>query len=233
MPYFYFDSTYFLVLIGAIICIAASTKVKSTFNKYSNSYCMANLTGAEVAERMLYAAGVYGVQVVRVSGQLTDHYNPKTRTLHLSDSVYGARSVAAVGVAAHECGHAIQHAQGYVPLKLRSAFVPVANIGSYLAWPLILIGVFINSRSSMTLIHAGIFLFSFALIFQLLTLPVEFNASNRAIKMLSQQGILVDDELIKTKRVLSAAAMTYVAGVAAAALQLLRVVILFGGRRRD
>ncbi len=231
MPYYYFDPTYFLVLIGAVICMIASARVKSTFNKYSKYRSMSGMTGAQAAERILHSAGIYDVQVRHVSGQLTDHYNPKDKTLNLSDPVCNSTSVAAVGVAAHECGHAIQHARGYAPLRLRTMFVPVANFGSMLAWPLILIGLFINSRSPITLVDIGIFLFSFAVIFQLITLPVEFNASGRALVQLREQGILGEQELGYTKKVLGAAALTYVASAAAAILQLLRIILLFG--RRD
>ena len=229
----YFDYTYFLVLIGAVICMIASANVKSTYNKYASVRSMTGMTGAQVAERLLRAAGIHDVSVGRVAGELSDHYNPSTKVVNLSDSVYGSTSVAAIGVAAHECGHAIQHAHGYIPLNLRSAFVPVANFGSKMAWPLILIGVFINSQSSQLIINAGIFLFSFAVIFQLITLPVEFNASRRALILLERQGILSSQELPYTKKVLSAAALTYVAGAASAILQLLRIIILFGGRRND
>lgn len=232
MP-FYFDSTYFLVLIGAVLCMIASANVKSTYNKYAKYRSASGMTGAQAAERILRAAGIYDVRIGHVAGELTDHYNPKTKVLNLSDSVHSASSIAAIGVAAHECGHAIQHARGYVPLNLRSAFVPVANFGSTLAWPLILIGVFINSQSSQLIINAGIFLFSFAVIFQLITLPVEFNASRRALALLNQNGILGQQELHGTKKVLFAAALTYVASAASAILQLLRIILLFGGRRND
>lgn len=232
MP-FYFDTTYFLVIIGAIICLIASARVKSTFQKYSSYRSFSGLTGAQAAERILQSAGIYDVQIKRVSGNLTDHYDPRNKTLNLSESVYNATSVAAVGVAAHECGHAIQHATKYVPLSLRSAFVPVANIGSVLAWPVILIGLFINSSSSGLIINTGIFLFSFAVIFQLITLPVEFNASHRALVQLRELNILGEQELRYTRKVLSSAALTYVASAAAAILQLLRIVLLFGGRRRN
>ena len=232
MP-FYFDSTYFLVLIGAVLCMIASANVKSTYNKYAKYRSASGMTGAQAAERILRAAGIYDVRVGHVGGELTDHYNPKTKVVNLSDSVHSASSIAAIGVAAHECGHAIQHARGYVPLNLRSAFVPVANFGSTLAWPLILIGVFINSQSSQLIINAGIFLFSFAVIFQLITLPVEFNASRRALALLNQNGILGQQELYGTKKVLFAAALTYVASAASAMLQLLRIILLFGGRRND
>ena len=196
MPYYYygFDPTYFLVIIGAVICMIASARVKSTYNKYSQ-----------------YRSA-------------SDHYNPSAKTLNLSDSVYNSTSVAAVGVAAHECGHAIQHQNSYFPLTLRTAIVPVANLGSTLAWPLILIGLFFTRNTGAVLINLGIICFSFAVIFQLVTLPVEFNASARALRILGEQGILSDSELPYTKKVLSAAA---------AILQLLRLVLLFGGRDRD
>lgn len=231
--YLYWDYTYFLVIIGAVICMITSARVKSTFNKYSQYRSMSGMTGAQAAERILRAANIHDVQVRHVSGSLTDHYNPSSRVLNLSDTVYGSSSVAAVGVAAHECGHAIQHARGYAPLALRSAFVPVANFGSMLAWPIIIIGALFNNSMSMMLINIGIILFSFAVLFQLITLPVEFDASRRAMMMLREQGILGEQELDKTGKVLRAAALTYVASAAAAILQLLRIVLLFGGRRRD
>ena len=229
----YFDWTYGLVLIGAVICMIASSNVKSTYKKYAQYRSMTNMTGAQVAERLLRGAGLHDVQVGRVSGELSDHYNPSTKVVNLSDSVYASTSVAAIGVAAHECGHAIQHANGYVPLKLRTWFVPVANFGSKLAWPLILLGLFINMESSQLIIDIGIFLFSFAVIFQLITLPVEFNASSRALVLLEEQGILSQQELPYTKKVLGAAALTYVASAASAILQLVRIILLFGGRRDD
>lgn len=233
MPFIYWDPTYFLIIIGAIICSVASARVRTTFNKYSGYRNMSGMTGAQAAQRILHAAGIYDVTIKRISGSLTDHYNPANKTLNLSESVCNQTSVAAVGVAAHECGHAIQHARGYLPLKLRTAFVPIANFGSTLAWPVLLIGLFMNNRSSMTIIHIGIFLFSFSLIFQLLTLPVEFDASRRAMAQLREQGVLGEQELHGTRKVLKAAALTYVASAAAAILQLLRVIILFGGRDRD
>lgn len=234
MPiYFFWDSTYLLVLIGAVICMAASARVKSTFRKYSKYRSASGITGAQAAQRILYAAGIRDVRVRPVSGHLTDHYDPSSKTVNLSESVCNSMSIAAVGVAAHECGHAIQHAKGYVPLSLRTALVPAANIGSALAWPVILVGLFINNNSSAFIIHIGILLFSFAVLFQLATLPVEFNASSRALHQLQAQGLLGDRELGMARKVLSAAALTYVAGAAAAILQLLRVVLLFGGRRRD
>ena len=230
---FFYDWTYILVLIGAVICMIASANVKSTYNKFAAYRSMTNMTGAQVAERILKSAGLHDVKVGQVRGELSDHYNPATKVVNLSDSVYGSTSVAAIGVAAHECGHAIQHAKGYFPLILRTWFVPVANFGSKLAWPLILIGLFISSESSQLIINAGILLFSFAVIFQLITLPVEFNASRRALVLLEEQGILSQQELPYTKKVLSAAALTYVASAASAILQLLRIIMLFGGRRRN
>lgn len=231
--FFYWDPTYILVIIGAIICMAASGMVKSTFNKYSKYRSMSGMTGAQAAQRILDAAGIHDVQIRHISGSLTDNYNPMQKTLNLSDAVCNSTSVAAIGVAAHECGHAIQHAKKYAPLSIRSAFVPIANLGSTLAWPVILIGALMNSRSSMLIIDIGIFLFSFAVIFQLLTLPVEFNASRRALVELERLGILGTQEVGKTRKVLTAAALTYVAGAASAILQLLRIILLFGGRRDD
>ena len=233
MGYYYWDSTYILVVIGAVICMIASARVKGTFNKYSQLRSMSGMNGAQVALRVLQAAGIYDVQVRHVSGSLTDHYDPRTKTVNLSDPVYNATSVAALGVAAHECGHAIQHAKSYAPLSIRSALVPIANFGSMLAWPVILIGLLFNTRSSGLIIDIGILLFSAAVLFQLVTLPVEFDASRRALVMLRTQGILADDELKYTRRVLKSAALTYVASAAAAILQLLRIILITNGRRRD
>ena len=233
MGYYYWDPTYILVVIGAVICMIASARVKGTFNKYSQLRSMSGMNGAQVAQRVLQAAGIYDVQVRHVYGSLTDHYDPRTKTVNLSDPVYNATSVAALGVAAHECGHAIQHAKSYAPLSIRSALVPIANFGSMLAWPVILIGLFFNTRSSGLIIDIGILLFSAAVLFQLVTLPVEFDASRRALVMLRTQGILADDELKYTRRVLKSAALTYVASAAAAILQLLRIILITNGRRRD
>lgn len=233
MGYYYWDPTYILVVIGAVICMIASARVKGTFNKYSQLRSMSGMNGAQVAQRVLQAAGIYDVQVRHVSGSLTDHYDPRTKTVNLSDPVYNATSVAALGVAAHECGHAIQHAKSYAPLSIRSALVPIANFGSMLAWPVILIGLLFNTRSSGLIIDIGILLFSVAVLFQLVTLPVEFDASRRALVMLRTQGILADDELRYTRRVLKSAALTYVASAAAAILQLLRIILITNGRRRD
>lgn len=233
MGYYYWDPTYILVVIGAVICMIASARVKGTFNKYSQLRSMSGMNGAQVAQRVLQAAGIYDVQVRHVSGSLTDHYDPRTKTVNLSDPVYNATSVAALGVAAHECGHAIQHAKSYAPLSIRSALLPIANFGSMLAWPVILIGLLFNTRSSGLIIDIGILLFSAAVLFQLVTLPVEFDASRRALVMLRTQGILADDELRYTRRVLKSAALTYVASAAAAILQLLRIILITNGRRRD
>ena len=235
MPYYYYgiDPTYFLVIIGAVICMIASARVKTTYNKYSQYRSASGMTGAEAAQRILNSAGIYDVTVQHISGNLTDHYNPATKTLNLSDSVYSSTSVAAVGVAAHECGHAIQHQHSYFPLTLRTAIVPVANIGSSIAWPLIVFGLLFSRNSGAMFINLGILCFSFAVLFQLVTLPVEFNASSRALRILGEQGILSESELPYTRKVLKAAALTYVASAAAAILQLLRLVLLFGGRDRD
>ena len=230
---FFWDPTYFLVLIGVIICSIASAKVRSTYNRYNRVRSSSGMTGAQAAERILRAAGITDVSIRHVSGNLSDHYDPRTKTGNLSDTVYGSQSVAAIGVAAHECGHVMQHAHGYFPLTFRSALVPVANIGSTLAWPLILIGLFFSGKSSSLFIQFGILLFSLAVLFQLVTLPVEFNASRRALASVEQLGLLSSDEIPKTRRVLSAAALTYVASAAAAILQLLRLILLFGGRDRD
>ncbi len=228
---YYFDPTYILVLIGLVISLWASAKVKSTYAKYNKVRSVSGLSGAAAAERILKSAGLYDVRIEHISGNLTDHYDPRTRVLRLSDSVYGSTSVAAIGVAAHECGHAIQDDQSYAPLKLRNSFVPIANIGTQAAWPIILIGLFFGS--SQFLINLGILLFSLGVLFQLITLPVEFDASSRALRILGDSGILYGDEIKNTRKVLSAAAMTYVAAAAASILSLLRLIILFGGRNRD
>ena len=231
MPFFYYyDATYILVLIGAVLSLWASATVKSTYNKYSRVYSYSGLTGAQAAAQILRQAGIYDVRIEHVSGNLTDHYDPKARVLRLSDSVYGSNSVAAIGVAAHECGHAIQDQEDYVPLRFRSAFVPVANLGTQVAFPILLLGVFLGS--SHFLIQVGLLCFFFGVLFQLITLPVEFNASGRAVRILRETGMMSDDELSKTKKVLSAAAMTYVAAAAASILSMLRLIILFGGNRR-
>lgn len=229
--YYGFDPTYMLILIGAVICMIASAKLKSTYSKYSGIRSMSGMTGAEAAERILYSQGIRDVRIEHVSGELTDHYDPRSKVLRLSDTTYQDTSVAAVGVAAHECGHAVQHATGYALLNVRNSIAPVVSIGSNLSWPLILVGVLLSWNSF--LIHLGIWMFALAVLFQLVTLPVEINASARALRLLQENGILYQDEVPGAKRVLSAAAMTYVAGLLSVILQMLRLVILFGGRRRD
>ena len=229
--YYYYDPTYMLIIISALISLFAQFLVNSRFSKYSRVRSRSGMTGAQAAERILQSQGIYDVAIQRVSGKLTDHYDPRNKTLNLSDAVYASTSVAAVSVAAHECGHAIQHARGYAPLSFRSALVPVANIGSQLSWLFIILGIFFGG--SHTLIMIGILMFSAAVLFQLVTLPVEFNASGRALKLLSETGILQKDEVSDTRKVLSAAALTYVAAATTAVLQLLRLLRLFGGNDRD
>jgi len=226
-----FDWTYLLVLAGAIFSMIASAKVNSTFQKYAKVRSMSGMTGAQVARRILDSNGLSSIPVEHVSGKLSDHYDPSRRVLRLSDSTYNSPSVAAIGVAAHECGHALQHKEEYGPLKLRTAIVPAANIGSRLGIPIIILGVILGSNP--LLINIGIWVFSLAVLFQIVTLPVEFNASSRALEMVEQYGILGNEEVGHTKKVLSAAAMTYVAAAAASILQLLRLVLLFGRRSRD
>ncbi|HJB88759.1 MAG TPA: zinc metallopeptidase [Candidatus Blautia excrementigallinarum] len=225
-----FDRTYILLIIGMLLSLAASAKLKSTFAKYRRIRSASGLTGAEAAARILRAAGITDVQIRAIPGSLTDHYDPRTKTVSLSQDIYGQTSLAAVGVAAHECGHAIQHAVHYTPLEMRSAIVPVANLGSSLSWPLFLIGLLAGIRPLTT---AGIVLFSLAVLFQLVTLPVELNASSRALRMLEGTGILGVSEVKGARKVLTAAALTYVAALAASILQLLRLLILAGGRRND
>lgn len=233
MFYLGYDSTYILVLIGVALCLLASSRVNSVFRRYSSVRSRSGMTGREAAEKILRANGIYDVIVRHIPGNLTDHYDPRNKTLGLSDATYGSASVAAIGVAAHECGHAVQHATGYAPLKFRGALVPVANFGSAIAWPLILIGLVINSNSALLFIDLGILLFSAAVLFQIVTLPVEFNASNRAVNALEKSGMLYPEEIRQTKAVLGAAALTYVASAASAILQLLRLIIIGGRRRND
>lgn len=225
---FIYDSTYFLVLIGAVIGLIASWNVKNTYKKYSKIGNSRGVTAEQVAQSILNGAGIFDVRIERVRGDLTDHYSPKEKVLRLSDTVYGSTSVAAIGVAAHECGHAIQHQVGYLPNKIRSAVLPVANIGSTLSWPIIVLGLVLGMAGLM---EVGIILFLGVVLFQLVTLPVEFNASNRALHVLADRNILVGDELSASKKVLTAAALTYVAALVNAILQLLRLVLLT--RRRD
>jgi len=230
MGYGMYDPTIILVLIGAILSMWASGRVQGTFQKYSRVRSMTGMTGAEAARKLLNYQGIYDVKVEPVKGQLTDHYDPRSKTVRLSEAVYHQTSVSAIGVAAHECGHAIQDNVGYAPLKLRGAFVPVASFGSKLSWPLILLGLVIGATP---FVQIGIWMFVLAVLFQIITLPVEFNASGRAVHLLSEAGILRGQEVDQTKKVLNAAALTYVAAVAASVLQLLRLVLLFGGSRRN
>ncbi len=227
MFYLFWDATYILVIIGAVISLMASANVNNTYSKYSRFYSRNGLTAQDAALRILHDAGIYDVRIERISGNLTDHYSPNEKVLRLSDSVYNSTSVAAIGVAAHECGHAVQHQAGYWPLRLRSASVPIANIGSKLSWPLILIGLIFGFTD---LANVGVVLFLFVVIFQLITLPVEFNASSRALKILGTNNMLAQDELQGASRVLRAAAMTYVAALASSVLQLLRLILLTNGR---
>ena len=227
--YYGFDYTYVLVLIGAVLCMWASYRVNSVYNKYSHIRSASGMTGAEVAQRILDRNGVRDVRVEHVSGNLTDHYDPRTQTVNLSDAVYGSTSVAALGVAAHDCGHVMQHESGYMPLKIRTALVPAANLGSQIGLPLVIIGLIFGLSNSF--IAIGIWIFALAVLFQIVTLPVEFNASHRALAMLEEYGILGTDEVEASRKVLGAAAMTYVAAAASAVLQLLRLIML--GRRRD
>ena len=230
MPYYYFDYYYFILIIPALLLgLYAQIRVKSAFSRYNRIYARSGLTGMQVARRILDENGLYDIPVQFVSGSLTDHYDPRSRVLRLSESVYHSNSIAAAGIAAHEVGHAIQHATGYGPLKIRSAIVPVTQIGSTLAIPLILVGLLFFEPFIMV----GIILYATVAVFQLITLPVEFNASSRAMATLQRDGMLVGDELTGAKRVLSAAALTYVAALVASLAQLLRLFLLYGRRRGD
>ena len=231
--YYHFDITYIFVIIGMLITLIASWSMKATFARFERVPSSSNMTGREVAERILRANGIYDVSVRPVSGRLTDHYDPRDKTVSLSEVIYNSKSVAAVAVAAHECGHAIQDNVGYVPLNLRSAFVPVANWGSRLSWPMIVIGIFLGTGNmSNILIQVGILMFMLAVIFQIITLPVEFDASRRAMIELKSNNILPGNEDRGAKKVLFAAAMTYVAAAASGVLQMLRLLLLFNGRGR-
>lgn len=232
----YFDWTYIVLVLPCVIfSLIASSSVNSTFKKYSQQFSRRGITGAQAAERVLRANGVYGVQITRVSGNLTDHFDPKTNVICLSDSVYGSTSTAAIGVACHEAGHAVQYAQGYAPIKLRAAIIPVTNLGSKLAMPLILIGLLLSAFESVSygFVYLGIACFGLSLVFQLITLPVEFNASHRAIRAIEDGEILTTEEQKGAKKTLTAAAMTYVAATAVALAQLLRLLVIFGRRRDD
>ncbi len=232
----YFDITYLILVLPCILfSLWASSNVNSTFKKYSQQMSLRRLTGAEAAQRVLSANGVSGVRIERVGGNLTDHYDPRTNVIRLSDTVYDNTSTAAIGVACHEAGHAVQYAHNYGPIKLRAAIIPVTNLGSRLAMPLIMLGLVLNFLGdfSYTLVYIGIACFGLSLVFQLVTLPVEFNASNRAMAAIETAGLLTEEEQKGAKKTLQAAAMTYVAATAVALSQLLRLLVLFGGRRRD
>lgn len=236
MFFYGYDWTYLvLVLPFVILSLIASQNVNSTFNKYSKIRSQRGLTGAQAAARVLQANGVTNVRIERISGQLTDHFDPKTNVIRLSDNVYNSNSVAAIGVACHEAGHAVQYAVGYGPIHLRAAIIPITNIGSKLAMPLILIGLLLEffAEISNIFVVLGVICFSLSVVFQFVTLPVEFNASSRAINAISDSYILTGDELRGAKKTLTAAAMTYVAATAVALMQLLRLIMIFGRRRRD
>ncbi len=238
MPYYFygFDWTYlYIVLPCFLLALLASARVNSTFKRYSKQISARRITGREAAERVLRASGVTNVRIERVSGNLTDHFDPKTNTIRLSANVYDNPSTAAIGVACHEAGHAVQYARQYFPIKLRAAIIPITNIGSRLAMPLILLGLVFSTLGSYsyTLVYVGIACFALSLVFQLITLPVEFNASRRAMQTIEQAQILTEDEQRGARKTLTAAAMTYVAAVAVSAAQLLRLILLFGGRRRN
>lgn len=238
MPYYFygFDWTYlYIVLPCLVLALIASSRVNSTFKRYSKQISCRRITGRDAAERVLRANGVTNVRIERIAGNLTDHYDPKTNVIRLSDSVYDNPSTAAIGVACHEAGHAVQYAQQYFPIKVRAAIIPVTNIGSRLAMPLILLGILFGSfgQYSYNLVYLGIACFALSLVFQLITLPVEFNASRRAMAAIADTQLLTEDEQRGARKTLTAAAMTYVAAVAVAAAQLLRLILLFGGRRRN
>lgn len=239
MPYFYyygFDWTYLILVLPCfLLSILASARVNSTFRRYSEQLSIRQITGAQAAQRVLSANGVGNVKIERVSGNLTDHYDPKANVIRLSDSVYNSTSTAAIGVACHEAGHAVQYAQEYAPIKLRTAIIPVTNFGSKLALPLILLGVLLSGliSTSYTLVYLGIACFGLSLVFQLITLPVEFNASRRALVSIEESNILTDEEIQGAKKTLSAAALTYVAATAVSLAQLLRLLLIFGGRSRN
>ena len=238
MPYYYYSynsSGMLLVLLCAVFAMWASANVNSTFKKFSKQNSIRGITGAQAAQRVLLANGIHGIRIERVSGNLTDHYDPRTNVIRLSDSVYNSTSTAAIGVACHEAGHAVQYAMNYAPIKLRAAIIPLTNFGTKIAWPLMLAGLLLSSMSYAfyNLVYVGIACFGLSLVFQLITLPVEFNASRRALVAIEEGNILTDDELVGARKTLRAAAMTYVAAVATAMVQLLRLIAIYGRRRRD
>ena len=232
----YFDWTYLVIVLPCVLLsLWASSNVNSTFKRYANQLSSRRITGAEAAKRVLSANGVSGVRIERVGGNLTDHFDPKTNVIRLSDSVYDATSTAAIGVACHEAGHAVQYAQNYGPIKLRAAIVPITNFASKLAMPLILLGIVLTflENFSFTLVYLGIACFGMAVVFQLITLPVEFNASRRAMQAIESSDLLTSEEQKGARKTLTAAALTYVAATAVALAQLLRLLIIFGRRSRD
>ena len=234
MPYYFygFDWTYLIIVLPCLILsIWASANVNSTFRKYSTQFSSRRITGADAAQRVLRANGVSGVRIERVSGDLTDHFDPKSNVIRLSDSVYDSTSTAAIGVACHEAGHAVQYAVNYAPMKLRAVIIPITNIGSKLAMHLILLGLLFSMFEP--LITIGIACFSLSVVFQLITLPVEFNASRRAMQAIEGAQILTDEERKGARKTLTAAALTYVAATIVALAQLLRLILLFGRRRND
>ena len=234
--YYGFDLTYLVLVLPCIIlAMIASANVKSTFNRYAQQHSFRRITGAQAAERVLRANGVTGVRIEHVGGNLTDHFDPKTNVIRLSDSVHDSTSVAAIGVACHEAGHAVQYAHHYAPIKLRAAIIPITNIGSRLAMPLILLGLLFSFGETVSygFVYAGISCFALSLVFQLVTLPVEFNASRRAMQAIESAELLSEEEQRGARKTLTAAAMTYVAATAVALAQLLRLLALFGGRRRN
>lgn len=239
MPFFmFFDPTYILVVIGLVITVWAQISVQSTFNKYSRVRTQSGKTGSDAARDVLLGGGVSGVSLKSIRGSMTDHYDPRDNSISLSETVADRASVAAIGVAAHEAGHALQHAEGYAPIKLRMAIIPVCNVSSSLAMPLFLIGLLFSAWNpetsfGMLMMNAGIIAFSVAVFFQVVTLPVEFNASRRALAALEASGSYTEEELAGAQKVLRAAAMTYVAALAVSLLQILRLIIIAGGNRRN
>lgn len=231
MYYYYYDATYILVIFGALLTLLAQWYVSHTFKKYSRVRTYSGMSGAETADRILKNNGYYEIQLRSVRGNLTDHYDPRNGTVNLSESVCQVRSIAAVSVAAHECGHVCQHEEGYLPLSIRTALVPIANFGSNAGIWIVILSLFLGLSYPFAMI--GVLLFAFGVLFQIVTLPVEFNASSRGLRMLDQYGILTQDELHAARKVLRAAALTYVASAAASILQLLRLLLIVGGRRRD
>jgi len=226
---FFYDPTYILVLLGGIICVAASSYLNSVYNKYAGVRSTTGLTGVQAAERILKSAGIYDVRIEHIRGNMTDHYDPTKKVLRLSDSTYQSTSVAAIGIAAHECGHAIQHQVGYLPIKIRRFLVPIAQFGSNIGLPLVILSLVLGL--SPVLVDIGILIFSFAVLFQIVTLPVEYNASNRAIKLIDKYGLVGSGDISGCRKVLNAAALTYVASAASSVLQLFRLIGLNNRRR--